>query len=183
MMLSATTTASAGFPWLLPQNTTPTVGGTKDKGAINDFTNAFKDAVSRLDNEDCAKLFGGKDAALKALFGANYAYRDLGNRKYDADTQTVKVVGAATYSNTNPPSVYINTYGPFRNTTLLVMTPSGAKSITVDFGTRLGGAQFGALLLLHELGHLTGVFKPDAGNDQLNRSYTQQVQDACFKKK
>lgn len=55
--------------------------------------------------------------------------------------------------------------------------------MTVDFGTGLSGAQFGSLLLLHELGHLTGVFKPDAGNGQLNRSYTQQVQDACFKKK
>jgi hypothetical protein len=115
--------------------------------------------------------------------GAHYYYRDLGNRKYDGDSRTVKVVGAATFSNTNPASVYINTFGPFRNTSLLVMTPSGAKTMTVDFGTGLGGSKFGALLLLHELGHLTGVFKADAGNDQLNRSYTQQVQDACFKKK
>lgn len=120
---------------------------------------------------------------MKALYGASYSYRDLGNRTYDNDTQTVKVVGAATYTNTNPQSVYINTYGPFRNTTQLVTTPSGVKSMTVDFGTGFSGAQFGSLLLLHELGHLTGVFKPDAGNDQLNRSYTQQVQDACFKKK
>jgi hypothetical protein len=166
----------------VPQNP-PQVGGTKDKGAIKDFNNAFADAVSRLSDEDCAKLFGGKEAALKALLGANYSYRDLGTAKYDADTQAVKVIGAATISSTNPPEVCINSSGPFRNTTLLVVTSSGVQSRTVDFGTGLRGAQFGALLLLHELGHLTGIFKPDAGNDQLNRSYTQQVQDAYFKKK
>ena len=53
-----------------PQNPAQ-LGGTKDKGAINDFNKAFQEAVSRLDNDDCAKLFGGKEAALKALYGAS----------------------------------------------------------------------------------------------------------------
>lgn len=77
------------------------MGGTKDKGAIRDFNNAFNETVSRLDDADCAKLFGGKEAALKALYGASYSYRDLGPRTYDAATQGVKVVGAATLSNTD----------------------------------------------------------------------------------
>jgi RHS repeat-associated protein len=160
----------------------PQVGGTKNKGAIKSFNKAFAEAVSRLSDDDCAELFGGKDAALKALSGANYSYRDLGAAKYDGESKTIKVTGAATITSTNPPSVYINSSGPFRNTNLLVITPSGVESRTVDFGTGLRGAQFGALLLLHELGHLTGSFEPDAGNYSLNRSYTQQVQDACFGK-
>jgi hypothetical protein len=173
---------SSGLFFDHPQQTAPQVGGTNDKGKIKVFTNAFNKAVSLLDNEACAKLFGGKDAALKALYGASYSYRDLGVPIYNPDTQTVKVTGAATLSNTNPPSVYLNTNGPFSNTTLLVMTPSGVQSKTVDFKTGMRGAEFGALLLLHELGHLVGIFKADASNAELNRQYTQQVQDACFKK-
>lgn len=166
---------------VLPQNPIPNVGGTKDKGAIKDFTNAFNEAVSRLDDPDCAILFGGKTAALSALYGASYSYRNLGRPSYNSATQSIRVTGAATNSNTNPPSVYINTNGPFRNTTLFVSTPTGVQSRTLDFRTGLRGEQFGALLLLHELGHLTKVFRADAGNDQLNLSYTQQVQKACFK--
>jgi hypothetical protein len=159
----------------------PNVSGTRDKNAIKDFQNAFEEALSRLINDDCAKLFGGKEAAYKALFGARYGYRNLGGPKYNSNTGGATAVGAATFSNTRPQSVDINTYGPFRNTTLLVSTPSGVQSMTVDFGTRLTGKQFAALLLLHELGHLVGIFGPDAGNDALNRQYTQQVQNACFK--
>ena len=167
---------------LTPQ-VTPEIRGTKDKDAIRDFGSAFGETVDRLDNPDCANLFGGKEAALKALFGATYSYRDLGAAKYDPETQAVSVIGAATESKTNPPSVYINSSGPFRNTSILVFTSSGAQHRTLDFETGLRGAQFGALLLLHELGHLTGVFKADAHDAKLNREYTQKVQDACFAKK
>ena len=128
-------------------------------------------------------MFGGKDAALKALRGANYSYQDLEQATKDPNTGAISAVGAAINSATKPPSVYINNYGPFRNTTVLVRTSSRVESHTFDFGTGLRGAQFGALLLLHELGHLVGIFGPDAKNSQLNRSYTQQVQDACFPKK
>jgi len=40
------------------------------------------------------------------------------------------------------------------------------------------------LLLLHELGHLVGVFGPDAGpkNQALNQSYTDKVLKDCFGK-
>src|SRR5262249_42041819 len=148
---------------------------------INDFNNSFNEAVARLNNPDCAKLFGGLNAAQTALYGAKYGYTDLGTPKYDPDTGKVKVTGAATNNAVNPPSVYINKYGPFRNTTLNVITPGGVKSPTVDYGTGLRGAHFGALILLHELGHLTKVFQPDAGNEQLNNSYTDQVLKACFK--
>jgi hypothetical protein len=57
----------------------------------------------------------------------------------------------------------------------------GAGLKTLDFGTGLRGAGFDALLLLHELGHQVGVFGSDVDNPKLNRSYTQQVLDACFR--
>ncbi|MBI3427145.1 MAG: hypothetical protein HY011_29805 [Acidobacteria bacterium] len=161
----------------------PTIRGTTDKGKIKDFNNAIAEATSRLNSDDCAKLFGGKDAALGALYGARYSYQDLSQATQDPNTGAVSAVGAATYRNTNPPAVYINNYGPFRNTSVLVRGSSGVKSHTFDFGTGLRGAQFGALLLLHELGHLVGIFGSDAGDSKLNRGYTQQVQDACFPKK
>jgi RHS repeat-associated protein len=163
------------------QQSPPTVAGTKDKDAINDFNNSFNEAVARLNDSDCAKLFGGLNAAQTALYGAKYSYADLGAPKYDSDTGKTKVTGAATNNALTPPSVYINKYGPFRNTTLNVITPGGIKSPTMDHGTGLRGAQFGALILLHELGHLTKVFQPDANNEQLNQSYTDQVLKACFK--
>lgn len=52
---------------------------------------------------------------------------------------------------------------------------------------KLNQIQFGALLLLHELGHVYGelggkflFFKPDAESGDLNKKHTQQVIDACF---
>jgi hypothetical protein len=158
----------------------PTVGGTRDKNAIKDFQNAFNEAVVRLLSDDCAKLFGGKDAAYRALFGANYRYADLKPATKNPDTGAISATGAATFTNTRPQSVSINNYGPFRNTSVLVSTSGGTQSHTFDFGTHLRGAQFGALLLLHELGHLTGIFGPDANDAKKNREYTQRVQDACF---
>ena len=85
-------------------------------------------------------MFGGRDAALKALNGARYSYQDLDHATKDPNTGTVSAVGAAANSATNPPSVYINNYGPFRNTTVLVRTSSRVESYTFYFGTQLRGA-------------------------------------------
>ncbi|MCP9496801.1 MAG: hypothetical protein MSG64_20380 [Pyrinomonadaceae bacterium MAG19_C2-C3] len=60
------------------------------------------------------------------------------------------------------------------------MNIPGAGFKTLDFGTGLRGADFGALLLLHELGHAVGIFGPDAGNQKLNKKYTDQVIKNCF---
>ncbi|MFY9570775.1 MAG: hypothetical protein WAV20_05205, partial [Blastocatellia bacterium] len=78
-------------------------------------------------------------------------------------------------------SVFINSWGPFVNQTILVTTNSGSTSVTFSFGTNLSGKAFQALILLHELGHQAGVFQPDAQDSQLNAAQTQQVYDACFK--
>lgn len=57
----------------------------------------------------------------------------------------------------------------------------GAGLKTLDFRSGLRGASFGALILLHELGHQLEIFGPDKDKPDLNRKYTQQVLDACFR--
>jgi hypothetical protein len=152
-----------------------------DKGATKDFNKAWNAMIDRLENSECAALFGGKDKALEALQKANFSYQDLGHATQDADGR-IHVVGAGTTGNT----VFLNTWGPFRNTSIVVNTPSGSDIKTVDFGAGIkSGSEFGSLLLLHELGHLTrdvSGFLPDAGADKETLNRAQKVLDACFKK-
>jgi hypothetical protein len=154
----------------------------KSGGLPGSIKDGLKEAEKRLDDPDCAALFGGKEKALAALRAARFSYQNLGAARVNPD-DSINVVGAATATNTNPPSVYINSYGPFKNQTILVITPSGVKSQTFDFGSGLRGNDFRALILLHELGHLVGIFGPDANNQALNQEYTNRVKAACFGKK
>lgn len=55
-----------------------------DQDIIKDFTEAFQEAAKRLDNADCAKLYGGQEAALNALYGASYASSALGKPVYES---------------------------------------------------------------------------------------------------
>jgi hypothetical protein len=142
---------------------------------IEAFRASFEDAKNRIvNNSKCAKLFGGRLAAIKALYNNHYGFSNLGGPT--VVNGTASVTGAATLPITH--SVAINSNGPFVNQRLYV---SGlGRFVTFDFGTGLTGADFGALLLLHELGHVRGIFGADAGNSALNRLHTQRVQDACF---
>ncbi|HEU4386304.1 MAG TPA: hypothetical protein VFV34_00805, partial [Blastocatellia bacterium] len=159
------------------QSSRPRLPKGTDKNAIKDFNERFDAALKRLEdpNSDCAKLFGGKDKAINALQNASYSYQNLGMGKVDQDGR-LHVTGAATFGNT----VFINTFGPFRNPTILVQTVSGVRPQTANQGLN-NPVDVGALILLHELGHLLGIFKPDANNSELNQAQTQQVIDACFK--
>ena len=70
--------------------------------------------------------------------------------------------------------------GPFFNDPRVEV--SGNNFQTFDFGTGLTGADLGALLLLHELGHLTGKWGKDAGigDKDKNLEHTQDVYKNCF---
>jgi hypothetical protein len=142
------------------------------------FNAALTEAEKRLGKDDCAKLFGRSTTDLIAMLqGTEYRYLTLpsGGPKLNRDTGAASVVGAGTNS---PTSVFINDKGPFFNNRMFVPGKSGLT--TFDFGSRLIGAAFGALLLLHELGHQADVFGPDAGDDKLNREHTRRVQKSCF---
>jgi RHS repeat-associated protein len=153
------------------------------KGSPKDFVKAMNRAFADLEERlrsrpECAALFGGLENALNILAGTEYRYVELpqgqATRLPDG---SFSARGAQTIDTHH---VQINSFGPFLNQTLLVVTPSGVVSHTFTF-EGLSGTSFQSLLLLHELGHQTGVFQSDANNPALNTQQTQQVYDACFK--
>lgn len=160
-----------------PQNTSP------DKYVSDKYKKKFNAALTeaekRLSKEECAKLFGKTAADLIAML-QNTEYRILpltsGGPKYDSATNTTTVTGAQTNS---PTSVFINSKGPFLQNVMFV--PGAPRNpVTLDFNSRLRGAQFGALLLLHELGHQVKLFGPDASDYKVNLAHTKQVLKECF---
>ncbi|MFY9553733.1 MAG: RHS repeat-associated core domain-containing protein [Blastocatellia bacterium] len=149
------------------------------RGTPQDVVNAFNAAFDNLEqrlrnNPRCAALFGGLDNAIRTLGATNYRYLPLGAPRYDQGTGEYIVTGAQT---NGPDSVFVNSLGPFINQTLNV---PGHGDRVFDFGTGLRGADFAALILLHELGHQVGIFGPDRSNQARNRSHTDQVLRECF---
>jgi hypothetical protein len=136
---------------------------------------SFAFAVARIaSNPKCADMFGGWDKAMTTLGNTNYRVIPLGAPTLDASGRAT-ATGAGTVG---PNDVFINSQGFFFDQNVFVAA-SGAFAY-FDFGTGLSGNDWGALLLLHELGHQTGVFKPDAGSSSLNSAQTQSVLDNCF---
>jgi RHS repeat-associated protein len=128
---------------------------------IDPFNRAFKAAQKDLKKKKCGNFYGGQGPAT--MNATQYRFLDLGN----------PIVGAQTNS---PDSVFINSNGPF-------MTYSPVPGQPGPFGLFWTPSQFGAFILLHELGHqlspITG-FLPDAGNPTLNQSQSKQVISVCF---
>jgi hypothetical protein len=137
------------------------------------FQSAFASAVRRLRAPKCAAFYG--PGAEEKFRWVAYRFMPLGAPSLGPDGLP-RVTGAATFPG-SPPAVFINSQGPFLSQILFV---PGAGLRTLDMGTGLRGAEFGGLLLLHELGHVVGKFGPDAADSALNRSYTEQVRRRCF---
>jgi len=150
-------------------------GGNGEKFA-KPFREAFLNASRRLQTPKCAAFYGA--GATAKFEGAEYRFVPMGAPHLN-EQGVVTVVGAATYAETQPAAVMINSQGPFLTQMMFVTGRSGFQ--TVDMGTGLRDADFGALLLLHELGHVVGKFGPDAHDSDLNRSYTESVLKACFR--
>jgi hypothetical protein len=162
--------------WFLTQDmrVRPTLPQGTPQNQIEAFNRAFDEAERRLTNRRrCADLFGGLNNALNALYSTSYRFLPLGPPRIGQSGQ-LEVIGATTFPG---PTVFINTQGPFLNQRFNV---PGRGNVIFDLGTGLRGARFAALLLLHELGHVTGIFRPDANNSELNQRQTQRVIDRCF---
>lgn len=151
------------------------VGGAS-KRFDKPFREAFLNASKRLRTPKCAAFYG--EGATAKFEGAEYRFIPMGAPRLN-DDGLPSVVGAATHNEATPALVTINSEGPFVRQAMLVIGASGFQ--TIDMGTNLRGADFGALLLLHELGHVVGKFGPDAHDGKLNRSYTESVLKACFR--
>ncbi len=158
-----------------PDQPPPRVPPDTPKELVVLLADAISNADKRLERPRCSKLFGGIDIARPALHNANYRFYDLRGPRVAPGATKPSVVGAATIREANV--IALNSRGPFVQQTLFV---PGYGQQTFDGETGLRGSDFRALVLLHELGHLTTVFGPDAGNPALNQQYTNEVYRGCF---
>ena len=153
------------------------IGATK--GQQKAFKKALEEALRLLESKkhpDCGKLFGGQ-------VGIN----DLEDATYKEDV-IIGIEGTnpeAIPAATDPSSqtVTINILGHFFSQVQTVSDPHTHQPVQIDWGYRTGltGTDFQALILLHELGHLTGKFGPDKDRGT-NDFYTNKVLEDCFGK-
>jgi hypothetical protein len=133
---------------------------------------ALDQALIQLQKPRCAEIFG--PSAPDALRTANFRFISLGKPQFDR-TGRFFVVNAKTILSAR--MIVINLDGSFVNPKL-VSGPLGS-----DFG--LTPVKYRALILLHELGHLVGVFKPDVGvadptSNERSRQYSAMIRSKCF---
>jgi RHS repeat-associated protein len=147
------------------------------------FGNAIGLATKLLTNKpDCAKDFGGTAAsAISTLDNATYKEGLVFGA--DANGNPTDVPNQQAYASTNPTSqtVTINLSGNFFNISPTTTTVDGLTySVSHDMGTGLGQMQFDAFVLLHELGHLTGVLGNDVVNPALADAFNEKILKDCF---
>ena len=162
-----------GGTWSGYNGPLPRLAGTYSSWQVEALAAAWSNAVDRLNDRDCLGLFG--DGSAEALATVTFRLLPLGMPR--VVNGSAAVIGAATVRESN--EIWINVQGPMFNQNVYV--PEAGRFAYFDFGTGLNGANWGALLLLHEVGHLVGVFAADASDPKLNRSHTQAVLDSCFK--
>ena len=138
---------------------------------------AIDDATERLERSSCVQLFGS--SAVRLLQTADYRLLPLGPPHYRGNRPAVRV--AFTVSDRH--MVMINLDGPFVNPRLPLL---GTTRFFNLIDSRRNGAvvlsdnDFRALILLHELGHLTGTFEPEMGDVDKSRGNTATVMQHCF---
>jgi hypothetical protein len=150
----------------------PLLGGNPTDLQRAIFDAAYREFKKRLGKGNCAKLFGGAEKGNQLLKGASFEVADLGKPQpvmFETDKYSVRNTGAEVAGNT----VRLNSYGAFfvqgnslvgPNGKTYNITESAQDGITpYDKGMVLFSrdVDVGAFMLLHELGHLAGVFGPD----------------------
>ena len=157
------------------------VGPKNTPEQISAFNGGFAEALRRLNNSDCLKLFcddGKKKKRNKSpkmldpvdvLDHTEYhIYPFSGNSKAGAQTNSTN-------------SVFINSNGPFFGDNSTIYIPNDKPGITslreVPFGSL---DEMRAFILLHELGHQVGIFPADLF-PFINGTHSLRVLEACFK--
>jgi RHS repeat-associated protein len=155
--------------------------GSPTAAQIATLQAAFNDAMTRLSTPQCGGLFEGD--ALPSKLATTFADSALESTEYSifaypgvstAVTISASQVGinpngwffAAPNSAANPGMVAIGVPSP--------TTPGQSSTVY------LSPADLGAMILLHELGHETGVFGEDENNLQVNGQHTWAVLQSCF---
>jgi hypothetical protein len=131
-----------------PSNQLPTLGGASSSQQ-KQFQKAAQQAIAliRKVGSDCNKDFGG-EKGVAALDNAAFFY---------GTTDALSSVGrgAAAQTNSSLNTIIISSIGWFFNS---VQTQSNGTTIDYGASTGLSGTNLQAFVLLHELGHLTGLF-------------------------
>jgi RHS repeat-associated protein len=138
------------------------------------FNSAMEDAYNKLTtSETCCKFFG--PGAVNALQSARWSFRAEGWPRVNSSGEPTSE-GAETL----PGAVFINSQGPFIDPgRTWVLANGGLKQEDMSGG--LGDVGARAMIILHELGHLTGKFLQDTGKFAYrNPEYSNEVRKACF---
>ena len=163
-----------------PPPVTPSLGGSASPSQKKLFTKAARATESKLGKSDspCAGDFGPD--ALKTFdratytLGVSFATDDNGNPTAAPDRNI--------YATTNPGTgtVTINMVGYFFDISPTPIPGTDYKA-GHDMGTGLSQTDFDAFVLLHELGHLTGVLGDDTGKNQpLADAFNAKILNDCF---
>jgi RHS repeat-associated protein len=162
-----------------PLDPPPTLEGAS-KTKNKKFTNAIKAAESKLkkSGSPCASDFGAD--ALATLDSATYKYGL--SFATDANGDPTAIPDPNIYASTDPSTgtVTINMVGYFFD---ISPTPIAGtdRAVIHDMGTGLSQTNFDAFVLLHELGHLTGVLGDDRGKNQsLADNFNAKILNDCF---
>jgi len=155
-----------------PQNAGLVIGPHTTQQEIAQFNAGFAEALNRLKNPECRKLFSCKKN------------KDLDPAQVLQDTnyRIIPLAGNAG-AVTNPSySVFLSPTGPFFQTSTTAFIPFDNPQLTgmrqVQFDTP---ADIAAFVLLHELGHEVGIFPPDLF-PFINGRHSLRVLEDCFKK-
>ncbi len=132
-----------------------------------DVRQAVLEAQKRLSHRRCAQIFGQNPDQI--LLSATFSFLSLGKPQRLSNGK-IQVVNAATIRENN--TIILNVDGAFWNTQM--------RFGGVRFDAEMSGVQMRALMILHELGHLTGVFHHDGGDAFSSRMYTARVRENCF---
>lgn len=145
------------------------------------FDESFREGVRRvLYDQGCGASLGGESAALNAMYSSTWAFTNRGGPRRNPDG-TWGLTGAFVSRSRFGVVVFLNSEGPFSNLrNPRLRAPGMSSSAVFDMGTGLRGSQLGAAMILHETGHVTGKFPPDAHDSRINQQNTEQVLRGCF---
>jgi len=160
----------------------PKLNGPVEKAQQREFSDALSDALGRLWKTKCAGLF--KADATAKLKSATFNY---GAIPVDTSVSQNGLAPETWFAATNKEAntVTVNLIGHFFN--LIVAVGDGKaenwKAALGDLAAQLSDVDFRALVLLHELGHLTDTLGDDTKNPDLSDAFNKSILSDCFGKK
>jgi RHS repeat-associated protein len=152
-------------------NPSATIVGPATPDQVSQINAGFAEALNRLGNSDCRKLFCKNKNNLDPK-------KVLAATQYEVSQTLQSSTGAATIAQN---LVYLGARGIFFTPGTTANIPSDNPQISTKIEINFSSvADKAAFVLLHELGHQVGIFPPDVFGF-INGRHSLRVLDACFK--